>query len=202
MIDGENESPWRHRSIPGTYSKETGLRWQAAAEPLLVQMGYRVLKAQHRRNDGIGRPILHAKSELDEYLWRFADYLVEKQSIFYIVDVKTQPYFITQVRGSATTAGRNAPIVFAEKEMDAYESSKVAVLILLIQYRADGKSSEFDPVYFGLVPFRVLQPKPGWRGLTLPHQPDKMLATLGKGEVAKLLNKVKPYDVETLTHHF
>jgi hypothetical protein len=198
-IDGEIESPWRHRSIPGTYARETELRWKLAAEPLLIRLGYRILMARHRHSGEVERPILHSTHELDEYLWRFADYLTEKHGSSYLIIVKTQPYFMTQSQGQINRFGSDAPLEFAEKEFEAYRNPKITVLILLIQYRADDKSSGLDPLYFGLVPFQELQPKPGWRGLTLPRHPDAILATLEEGEATRLLSKVQQHDIDTLT---
>src|SRR2546426_5998 len=168
-----------------------GLRWQVAVGPLLRKMGFRVVRAQHQREwttSHFTRPLLHANPELDEYLWRYADYFAMTEDTTYIVDVKAQPCVHIKLGGKWRRI-KSSTVSFTKRETEAYRDAAIPVLILLIQYR-DGGPSKVDPVHYGLIPFKDFQFKPNWGGGILPKPPEELLKRLRNGEASKLLRNV------------
>ena len=63
------------------HQKESGFKWQVAAEPLLRKMGYGIFKAQHRPfqiHRGKSLPLLSDDLDVNNYLWDHSDYIVKK----------------------------------------------------------------------------------------------------------------------------
>lgn len=130
---------------------------------------------------------------MDDYLWRFADYLALRDNILYLIDVKAQPYMPLKVAGRWDDF-RSSNISFTDREYEAYRHARIPVLILLIHYRdssAQRSSASVEPVYYGLVPFKDLRFRPEWASGILPKLPEELMQKLEDGEAEKLLRKVR-----------
>jgi len=157
--------------------KEWGLKFQIVAEPLLDEMRYTVIKAEHRsfkRSSRSAPAESWYKEKLGDYLWNYADYVVKKGGHLYVVDVKSQGY-VPLLEGEDGDPITPDTISFSEIERREYSASKVPVQVLLMLYNSGGKvrklpagrmgvkgiveySEELDarclgPLYYKIVPF-------------------------------------------------
>ena len=67
-----------------TLQKRWGFKFQVAAEPLLEEMGYRIVRTQHRPLTTIsklGSTLKQYRKKIGDYLWYYADYVVEEARI-------------------------------------------------------------------------------------------------------------------------
>jgi hypothetical protein len=137
--------------------KMMGHKWQVAAESILRDMGYKILKAQHRpfkiqRRERL--PVLHGDPDLNDYLWNFADYVTIKRSRMTLVDVKSQPYLLIKASGQWHTID-SGTVSFTDKEREAYPTAKIPVSILLFRYRNTRNMRRLGTVYYKLVPLKT-----------------------------------------------
>jgi len=121
--------------------KEWGCKFQVAAEPLLKEMGYTIVRAQHRIFTSLGERRRGWKwymEKLGDYLWNYADYVVKKRGRVYVVDVKSQGY-IPPPKSLEIDPYTPDTISFTEDERREYPISKLPILILLVLYNWGGK---------------------------------------------------------------
>ncbi len=187
---------------PGVFWREMGLRWQVAACSLLKTLGFTILRAQHRplRNYA-SRPVLHKKPELDDYLWKYADYIVQKDGAVNLLEVKAKPYIPLKLGGQWHTF-RDRDVSFTKKQKEAFPDATVPVLILLIHYCDKVRRRDLlkiDPVYYALVSFRDFQFMPNWESGSMPKDPEELMKRLRNGEASRLLRRVKRSDLSRLT---
>jgi|SRR6266487_3800778 len=185
---------------PGVFWREMGLRWQVASGPLLKMLGFRIIRAQHRQDEA-PRPVLHKTLELDDYLWKYADYIVQKEGAVSLLEVKAKPYIPLKLGGQVHTF-RDRDVSFTEKQKEAFPDATVPVLILLIHYCDRVRRRDLlrvDPVYYAVVPFKDFQFMPNWGSGILPKDPEELMKRLRNGEASRLLRRVKRAELSRLT---
>jgi hypothetical protein len=178
---------------PGVFWREMGLRWQVAAGSLLRTIGFRIVRAQHSRmRSDASRPVLHQIPDMDDYLWKYADYIARKDGVLNLIEVKAKPYIPLKFGGRWHEL-RDNDVSFTEKQKEAFPDAAVPVLILLVHY-CDNSSRwgrfKVDPVYYGIIPFRDFQFRPDWAAGILPKPPEELMKRLRNGQASKLLRKV------------
>jgi hypothetical protein len=152
---------------PQAHWKAMGHQWEVAAEFLLKRMGYRILRAQHRdvevKRERCLRN-LHKDKDLDWYLWKYTDYIVERRSAIRLVDVKSKPLLYLLGSGSRWGTYGNGSVSFTRMEMRAYPGSRISVHVLVIRYRDKDDPRRLGPVEFSIIPFDQFEFKPDWAG--------------------------------------
>ena len=118
--------------------REWGFKFQVAAQPLLEEMGYKIIGGQHIPFTGISSRRKLCMEKLGDYLWNYADYVAMKNDDLCIIDVKSQGY-VPVPKGKPIDHSVPEEIHFTKREKSEYPRSKVQVLILLILYRWGGK---------------------------------------------------------------
>jgi hypothetical protein len=129
-----------------------GYKFQVAAEPLLEEMGCKIIKAEHRPLENLGKRRARLQSyaeNLGNYLWNYVDYVVMKRGRLFLIDVKSQGY-VPLLQGSKGDPFTPSTVNFTRLEMSEYPSSKAPVLIFLILYHWGGKIQELPPGGLGV----------------------------------------------------
>ena len=125
--------------------KTWGLKFQVAAEPILGQMGYRIIRAQHRPLTALGRlgsKLNRYRKRTGDYLWNYGDYIIDQRRHLYVVEVKSQGYVPSPGDGEKepfTWSG----ISFTPRQKEQYQITKVPILVLLIFYKWGGKFEKY-----------------------------------------------------------
>ena len=198
--------------------KEWGCKFQVAAEPLLEEMGYKIIKAFHRPFTSLGERRRGWKwyiEKLGDYLWNYADYVVKKGGSDYVVDVKSQGY-IPPPRGVEMDPYTPDAIYFTEEERREYPTSKFPILVLLVLYNWGGKFTKptgqglpiqgiweysekpnikrMGPLFYKLVPFSDFEFKEGDTGGILANK-FRECKKISSRDVWTLLRKTRALDV-------
>ncbi len=195
-----------------------GYKFQVATEPLLKEMGYKVIRAYHRVFTSDAQKEKGWKwyiEKLGSYLWNYSDYVVERNNRIYIVEVKSQGYVSLQ-RDQEVYRGAGETVSFSTQEKEEYATSPVPVLVLLMLYNWGGKVTELPPsklevkavlkysekpdikrlgpLFYKLVPFSDFQFKQGATGGILL---DKFggCKSLSSQEVYNLFRKTGALDI-------
>jgi hypothetical protein len=198
--------------------KEWGFKFQVAAEPLLEEMGYRIIRAQHRAFTSLGKRRKGWKwymEILGQYLWNYADYVVMKGSRVYVVDVKSQGY-VPVNKGRGLEPYCPGTVSFSELEKKEYSASRAPVHVLLVLYRWGGKIRKLPPgglpikgiveyseqpkihrlgpLYYKLVPFSDFEFREGSSSAILANK-FHGCKTLSSRNTYTLLRRVRAIDV-------
>ena len=147
--------------------KDLGCKFQVTAEPLLEEMGYKIIRAYHRPFTSLGkrrRGWTWYIEKLGDYLWNYADYVATKDGLLYVVDVKSQGY-VPLLKGEDGDPLTPSTISFSEMERREYSASKVPVLVLLMLYNWGGKVKELPLGRMGIKNIVEYSEKPDARRL-------------------------------------
>ena len=124
--------------------KEWGFKFQLAAEPILQEMGYEVIRAQHRPPPPsrwfrkLRSPLKRYRRKIDDYIWNYSDYVVKKGADLFAVEIKSQGY-IPRPEGETGNPYTPDTISFTSTQKQHYLTSKLPVFVLLIFYRWGGR---------------------------------------------------------------
>lgn len=130
--------------------KEWGFKFQLAAELLLQEMGYEVIRAQHRPSPSVKglwefrSPLKHYRRKIDDYLWNYSDYIVKKRGDLFAVEVKSQGY-IPRPKDEEGDPYTPETISFTPAQKQHYSISTLPVLVLLMLYKWGGRLAKIKP---------------------------------------------------------
>jgi len=132
-----------------------GFELQAASRFIIEKSGYKILKAEEQEMDEHIEKFLRKK--LGAYLTRNSDYIAVKESRkqLTIIDVKSKEYTIQPKDNPWFSTW----ITFTPKEIDAYNTSLVPVVVLVLLFDRElscGIQEMTGPLYYKFMSFERL----------------------------------------------